>query len=145
MPELRLVPARAALGRVLAVRSRAVSRYVHVALGAVSLDEVAAALSALEIPHAVGETMLQGSLECTGEPVALRVEPGPVGAVEDLGFALEAGTLRLVCGELDRARMDTQLLPRLQAEIARARVRVAGHDAGLVVEDTAGVITVRRR
>lgn len=121
------------------------SRYVHVALGAVALEEVAAALTALEVPHSRGEQMLEGSLECTGEPVALRIEPAPLGAVEDLGFAVEGGVLRLVCGELDRARLEAQLLPRLHAEIARARVRAAGADAGLVVEENAGVVTVRRR
>lgn len=127
------------------MRGDAVSRYVHVAMGAVVLEEVAAALTALELPHTRGEQMLSGSLECTGEPVALRIEPGPVGAVEDLGFVVEAGTLRMVCGELDRALLEAELLPRIQAEIARARVHAAGTDAGLEIEETAGVITVRRR
>lgn len=121
------------------------SRYVHVVMGAVALDEVASALTALHVPHTCGEQMLQGSLECTGEPVVLRIEPLGVGAVEDLGFVVEGGALRLVCGELDRARLEAQLLPRLHAEIARARVRAAGADAGLDVSERAGVITIRRR
>lgn len=121
------------------------SRYVHVVMGAVALDEVASALTALDVPHTRGEQMLEGSLECAGEPVVLRIEPLGVGAVEDLGFVVESGALRLVCGELDRARLEAQLLPRLHAEIARARVRAAGADAGLDVNEHAGVITIRPR
>lgn len=121
------------------------SRYVHVAMGAVALDEIAAALGELDLAHLRGEQMLQGSLECTGEPVALRVAPGPFGTIEDFGFVIDDGTVRLVCGELDRARLEADLVPRLHAAIARARVVAAGQDAGLNVRTDADVIVVTRR
>lgn len=113
------------------------SRYVHVTLGALTLDEVAAALKRLDIPHARGELMLEGSLECVGEPVAIRIEPAPVGAVEDLGFIVEGGELRLVCGELDRALLERDVLPRVRAEVTATRVRTAAQKAGLQIEEVA--------
>lgn len=104
----------------------ALSRYVTVELTGVTLGEVTAALGALDVAHDVGERMLEGSLECAGEPVALRCPDGVAGTVEDFGFRVDEGTVVLICGELDRDRLDAQLLPRLRETIAKARLSAGG-------------------
>ncbi|MEX1364677.1 MAG: hypothetical protein AB1Z98_16235, partial [Nannocystaceae bacterium] len=86
------------------------SRYVQVAAPALSsLDELAAGLEALALPvqRARGHQrsrrlMLEGSIECPGEPVDLRLPAGTLDAVEDFGFVQADDGVRLVCGELDR-------------------------------------------
>jgi hypothetical protein len=136
-------------GAVLDVRGQrwdgAVSRYVEVALGEWTLAEVAAALTALGLAHQAGEQLLDGSLECAGEPVHVRVEPAPLDAVEDLGFRLDEGRLALVCGELDRDRLVADLLPRLRAAVAEVRLRAGGLAVEAEGLGVARTIRVRRR
>jgi hypothetical protein len=116
-----------------------VSRYVHVAATALAdLDEVASALVAMGLPaerSPRGAVMLEGSFECPGEPVDLRLPAGTLDAVEDFGFVRTAeGPLRLVCGELDRALLVERLLGPLRAAVTEARVRAAAAHAGLELE-----------
>jgi hypothetical protein len=114
------------------------SRYVHVAATALAdLDEAAAALAALGLPvqRGRGPVMLEGSFECPGEPVDLRLPAGTLDAVEDFGFVRTAeGPLRLVCGELDRALLVERLLGPLRIAVTEARVRAAAAAAGLELE-----------
>jgi hypothetical protein len=108
------------------------SRYVHVPLQGLVRDEVTAALTRLGIPHRVGELMLEGSLECAGEPVDVAIDPASVGAVEDFGLRVDDGTLVLVCGELDRDHLVAQLLAQVREQVAVTRLEQAGVDAALV-------------
>lgn len=116
------------------------SRYVHVPASALTeLDEVVTALVALGLPvqrgRGRGRVMLEGSVECPGEPVDLRLPAGTLDTVEDFGFSRTAdGTLQLVCGELDRALLLERLLPPLHAAVTEARVRAAASEAGLELE-----------
>lgn len=108
------------------------SRYVRIAAPVRSLEAVASALTELGIAfeRPAQGVMLQGSLECTGEPVALRVAAGLADAIEDFGFAVHDGQLALVCGDVDREVLRRELLPR----IAEHHVRVAvGHMPGVEV------------
>ncbi len=122
------------------------SRYVEVALAIVDLDEAAAALATLGVvvERAEGGLMLRGGLECTGAPVELRVAAGPFDTVEDFGLARTGhGALVLVCGELDRSRLETQLVPAMTDAIVAARI---GASADLEVVATEGArVVVRRR
>lgn len=122
------------------------SRYVEVALALVDLDEAAAALASLGmvVERAEGGLMLRGGLECTGAPVELRVAAGPFDTVEDFGLARSRdGALVLVCGELDRSRLEAQLVPAMTDAIAAARI---GTSADLEVVATEGArVVVRRR
>ncbi|MCA9695429.1 MAG: hypothetical protein KC636_37975 [Myxococcales bacterium] len=116
------------------------SRYVRVETSARTLDELAAALAALELIVERGQAgarlMLQGSLECAGEPVDLRLPPGQLDAVEDFGFLRgPTGRIELVCGEYDRSLLEERLLPRLAAALTRARARAHAKRAGLAVEE----------
>ena len=54
------------------------SRYVHIELRATTLDAVEAALRELDLPfeRPRRRVRLQGSLECTGDPVDLRLASG---------------------------------------------------------------------
>lgn len=99
------------------------SRYVRIAAPLVSLDTVADALRTMDIPfiRRARGVMLEGSLECSGEPVALRVAAGTGEAIEDFGFALENGAVVLVCGEIDREILSSGIL----AEVTRRCVEVA--------------------
>jgi hypothetical protein len=66
-----------------------VSRYVHVAAPCLTvMSEVAEGLAALELPvqRERKPVMLEGSVECAGEPVELRLPAGTLDAVEDFGF-----------------------------------------------------------
>ncbi len=114
------------------------SRYVHVAAEALAdLDEVAGALASLGLAIQYGRkpVMLEGSYECPGEPVDLRVPAGTLDAIEDFGFVRTAdGSLRLVCGEIDRALLVERLLGPLHAAVSEARVRTAASQAGLELE-----------
>ena len=109
------------------------SRYVSVVLPLRELDDVALAMQRLgiEVQRAIDGVMLQGSLECPGEPVDLRVDPDAFGTVEDFGFARTAEGIRLVCGELDRTRLQERMLPALQAEVATLLVERAASASGV--------------
>ncbi|NVB36736.1 hypothetical protein G6O69_02755 [Pseudenhygromyxa sp. WMMC2535] len=119
------------------------SRYVRVDLGlAVAREELLAALAALELGVEIEQAafvddrvMLEGSLECAGEPVDLRLPAGTLGSVEDLGFVREADRWRLVCGELDTRTLEAELLAPLRQTLALARVRGAAAAAGLSLEE----------
>lgn len=114
------------------------SRYQRLGLAPLTRDELASALAELGLvaefaaPHTQLE--LQGSLECTGEPVDVRLPAGTLGAVEDLGFVLTP-TLALVCGELDRNLLQRRLVDPLTQAVATARARAAAAAAGLAVEE----------
>jgi hypothetical protein len=117
-----------------------VSRYVQVAATAsTDLDELASVLLGMGLPvqrGPRGPVMLEGSVECPGEPVDLRLPAGTLDAVEDFGFARAPnGALRLVCGELDRTLLVERLLARLPAAVAEARVRAAATRSGLELEE----------
>lgn len=103
------------------------SRYVKITTQATSLDQVTAALTAMGIAFERRDTgvMLQGSLECVGEPVAVRIEPGVADAVEDFGFALDRGVVTLVCGDVDRDVLTEQVLQPLTQRLAETSVRAA--------------------
>lgn len=119
------------------------SRYVTAHVGRIALDEIAEALAAMALPVERGRDriMLTGSLECPGQPVDLRVAPGHAGAIEDFGFVADDDGVALVCGELDRERIEGELWPQVQRAVAEARVHAAAQDAGVDVD----VIRVRRR
>ena len=117
------------------------SRYVQVAATALTdLDEVARALATLGLPFQRGErgpVMLEGSFECPGEPVDLRLPPGTLDAIEDFGFVRAPdGTLHLVCGELDRTLLESRLLPPLRTAVTEARIHAAATRAGLELVPT---------
>jgi hypothetical protein len=117
------------------------SRHVHLALPDVTLDEVCAALEELSIAHARGELELPGSLECASEPVAVRITGAQLGAVEEVGIAIEGGRLRLVCGEVDRA-IGADLGERVLATVVAARLRGL---PGTTVVRSGERLTLRRR
>lgn len=116
------------------------SRYVQVAATALTdLDEVARALASMGLPvqrSERGPVMLEGSFECPGEPVDLRLPAGTLDAIEDFGFIRTEGQLRLVCGELDRTLLVDRLLAPLRTTITETRVRTAATRAGLDLEST---------
>ena len=118
------------------------SRYVTAHVGRIALDEIADALAAMGLPvqRERDRVMLTGSLECPGQPVDLRVEPGHAGAIEDFGFVADAAGVALVCGELDRERIEGELWPQVQRAVAEARVRAAASDAGIDVD----IVRVKR-
>ena len=72
------------------------SRYVHIELRATSLEAVEAALSGLGLPYVRPRrrVRLEGSLECTGDPVDIRLEAGVCDTVEDFGFVVADGALQ---------------------------------------------------
>ena len=104
------------------------SRYVAVALELRSLDEVDAGLRrmGLAVERGRDRVMLEGSLECTGEPVDIRIAAGTLDAIEDFGFVREGGEIRMVCGELDAERLRRDLLVPLRAAVVQARVEATG-------------------
>ena len=121
------------------------SRYVHVELSlAVGAGDLEALLTTLGLQVQRGPVCLPGSLECHGEPVDLRVSAGPHGTIEDFGFVL-APKLRLICGELDRRRLEAELLPVLLRTHAQHRVLQAAAKAGLRVEAQHDLGQGRRR
>lgn len=123
------------------------SRYVQVAAPALhDLEEVARGLAALglSVERGRGPVMLEGSLECDGEPVDLRLAAGTLDSVEDFGFVRRDDGVHLVCGELDRDLLLGSLLAPLRQVVAEARVRQAAADAGLQVEQTTEVDGQRR-
>ncbi len=116
------------------------SLYVKVPLDLADRAELEAGLRALGVAFSAAPRgraiTLDGSLECAGEPVQLRIDPAELGLAEDLGFAwdADAGRYDLVCGEPDRPRAERRLLAPLLAEVARARLRAAGEDVALRVD-----------
>lgn len=116
-----------------------VSRYVEIAVGAIAdLDAIADALGDLRVPHqraTADPLMLAGSLECPGQPVDIRLEAGTFGSVEDFGFVRGPQGVQLVCGELDRSRIQTRLMGPLEAAIARRRALQMAADSGLKAEE----------
>jgi hypothetical protein len=104
------------------------SRYINVTLQLHSLDEIAAALTSLQLAfeRPRDRTMLEGSLECPGEPVDIRLAAGTLGTVEDFGFVVTGQEVRLVCGELDADPLKAALVRPLHAAIVEARLQAAG-------------------
>ncbi|MEZ4454687.1 MAG: hypothetical protein R3B09_34870 [Nannocystaceae bacterium] len=129
------------------------SRYVRIDTQLRDLAEVDAALRSLGATPTLADEpaglMLQGSLECAGEPVDLRLEAGAFGSVEDLGLRREAsGELVLICGEPDREHLAVHLLAPLRVAIARARAERAAEREGLAVDavaDEHGVVRLHLR
>jgi hypothetical protein len=126
-----------------------VSRYVHVVAATLTdLEEIAAALATLGLPverGLRGPVMLDGSLECVGEPVDLRLPAGTLDAVEDFGLSRTPdGAVQLVCGEIDRALLDERLLQPLRAAVAEARLRAAAAQAGLELHEAPAAVGERR-
>lgn len=118
---------------------KTVSRYVEISLPASTLDEVAASLTTLglvfERPRR--RVLLQGSLECEGEPVDLRLAAGVLDTVEDFGFVRDQdGSMRLVCGELDQRVLEASLVPALQQTRSEAAVHQAATAAGMRIART---------
>ncbi len=115
------------------------SRYVHIELRATSLDVVEAALRSLSIPYVRPRrrVRLEGSLECTGDPVDIRLEAGVCDSVEDFGFVLVDGALVLVCGELDQAQLERELLPKLRQASAVETIEQAAIGQGIQVLEAA--------
>jgi hypothetical protein len=104
------------------------SRYVAITLELRSLDEVDAGLRrmGLTLERGRDRVMLEGSLECTGEPVDIRIAAGTLDAIEDFGFVREGGEIRLVCGELDADRLQRDLLVPLRAAVVQERIEATG-------------------
>ena len=115
------------------------SRYVRVTATVQSLDAVAQALTAMDVAfeRRASGVMLEGSLECPGEPVELRVAAGVSGAIEDFGFAIEDGRVVLVCGDVDRDLLEQTLL----AHVHQRAAAVGVEQAVCAVE---GVVLVRQ-
>ena len=123
------------------------SQHVEVPLGEVSLDQLADALEQLGLQVERGEherIMLPGGIECADQPVDARVQPGPFGTIEPFGLLLENGRATLVCGDVDRRRLQKELVPELQARLWTDRVVRAAQQAGLEVEPRADVRGRRR-
>ncbi|MGH1340067.1 MAG: hypothetical protein ACRBN8_00845 [Nannocystales bacterium] len=123
------------------------SRYVHIELRATSLDAVEAALSTLNLPYVRPRrrVRLEGSLECTGDPVDIRLEAGVCDTVEDFGFVVDDGVLRLVCGELDQAQLETALVPKLRQTTAVEAVERAVAGQGMRIHEAAADADGTRR
>ncbi len=120
------------------------SRYVSVAVASRSCSEMLAGLEALGLCPETGDghlLMLEGSLECAGEPVELRFDAGTCGSVEDFGFVRNSeGAYQLVCGEVDRALLERELLEHLHQQLVLRAVRGAVEELGYRSETVAGDI-----
>lgn len=113
------------------------SRYVRLPCPNLTLQTLREELDARGVVYETGtrrRLMLQGSLECRGEPVDLRCAPGVADAVEDFGFVVEDGRVHLVCGDVDREVIEAELLRPLLQSAAERRVRATARRAGLEVE-----------
>ena len=114
------------------------SRYVSVQIEVTERELLLEWLRSKHIDVAVapvGERlMLDGSLECAGEPVEMRIAPGVMGAVEDFGFVRDGVGYRLVCGEYDRRRLERELLADLTQVVAQARLEAHAQREGLTLE-----------
>jgi hypothetical protein len=106
-------------------RCCAVSRFVEIELAQGSIAEVTTALAALSLTfeHTGEAVMLQGGIECAGQPALVRIAAGTLGTCEDFGFVEDANGLAvLVCGEPDRTLLSERLLVPLFAELAKQRL-----------------------
>lgn len=133
------------------------SRYVSVSLSVRTADELEHALGTLELSPQRADglelkaaleggghpamLMLDGSLECAGEPVHLRFAAGTLGTVEDFGLRLDPQGPVLVCGEYDTKVLERRLLRPFVAAIATRRLELAGQ-TGTVVEEPDGTIRI---
>lgn len=129
------------------------SRYVEVEVAA-SLAELRGALAALGLSaqsRADGRRIsLEGSLECSAQPVDLRFDAGVMGAVEDFGFVVEGERLSLVCGDVDEGQLRAELLAPLSAHLIEARIQALASSENLegqrlVEADGTTRIVVRRK
>lgn len=118
------------------------SRYqtLTLSLGASSKPELIAGLRELglepeQAEFAEDRVMLHGSLECTGEPVDLRLAAGALGSVEDFGLALAEGRWRLICGEVDRKLLERLLIDPLTQALALVHARAAAERADLALDE----------
>lgn len=113
------------------------SRYVRIELRGTTLEAIEAALQAQGLPYERPKrrVRLRGSLECTGDPVDLRLAAGVHDTVEDFGFVVEDGVLTLVCGELDRDALEDSLLPALHQASAAHLVQEAAAAQGMRVHE----------
>jgi len=109
------------------------SRYVRLDLPLHTLSDVRECLERLKIPFEAGPVALEGTFECSGEPVALRLLAGSFDAVQDFGFVADP-TPRLVCGELDRRLLAAELLPRLVRDHVDHRLHLALRSNDLEIE-----------
>lgn len=118
------------------------SRYVHVDIEPTlaSIDAVAIALERLAVAHlrarAGQRLMLDGSLECAGEPVDIRFAAGTCDSVEDFGLVSEGDRLVLVCGELDRELLESRLLTPILHTILAQRAEEASRLHGVELTST---------
>ena len=123
------------------------SRYVHLELSISSLDDLVSLL--VQQGHPVergvdGQIMLQGSLECTGEPVDVRLPPGTCDAVEDFGFVRRGESLVLVCSDVDRDVLERRLLAPLRQAFARQKLHIAARELDMEVDETVQADGTRR-
>ncbi len=80
--------------------------------------------------------MLEGSLECAGEPVDLRICREVLGNVEDFGFVIKNQELQLICGELDQKVLNEAILVPLKKHLIHSRLESrAETEQSLEVED----------
>ncbi len=122
------------------------SRYVEVAIAVGSRRELAIALDRLGIAAELGDEpiMLRSGVECSGAPVDIRVGAGVHGCVEEFGFLIRGTELVLVCGEVDRRRLEPSVVAPLVAELARQRLAQAGLDVNVVREGGTTRVAIRR-
>lgn len=114
------------------------SRYVSVDLEIRERTELLELLEELALPVQVNasgqQIMLEGSLECAGEPVDLRLEAGVLGSVEDFGFVRDGEGYRLVCGEPDKQLLERELVAPLREAAVVRRAKAHAEREGLEVE-----------
>jgi hypothetical protein len=126
-----------------------VSRYLRVTTALRDRDRLLAGLRALglRVEHADPRVplMLEGSLECAGEPVEIRLV-AQRGAVEDFGFARRSpsGAFELVCGEYDKELLNAALLAPLRAELATLAARELAARDDLELETSVDLDGTRR-
>ena len=125
------------------------SRFLRVATTLRDRGAVLEGLGALGLECTVADPrapiMLEGSLECAGEPVELRVRAGPLDTVEDFGFIRGAsGVYQVVCGEYDRETLARRLLGPLAQAVTAARARQLAAERGLELDETVDADGTRR-
>lgn len=115
------------------------SRYVSVELQIEDRGELIEVLRSLGLAFVANpdgqQIMLDGSLECAGEPVDVRLAAGVLGSVEDFGFVHDDGRFRLVCGEPDKSLLEHELLKPLTQALALHRAKLHAEREGLEVEE----------
>ncbi len=118
--------------------TKPMSRYVQIAATELrALEPVAEALRAMGLPVERlprGQLMLEGSLECPGEPVDLRLPAGTLDTVEDFGLVSTQDGVALVCGELDRELLTERLIDPLRRALTEQAVLEAAARSGLEAE-----------